>query len=410
LQYRYDPDAAVGASVVFPVAEPHAFRLALEQNPTRLVIEVAKTAAIGPGSDMLTVPSQNRPTLAAPIFYLQGGDIWSFADGKATNLTDSEEIETALAPTQGGGRLAFCRASSAPGDATEISSLWVMDIDGSNQQELAAPGRSCAEPAFSPDGTTIAFTVDEDASGVRPVRLSIWTIDLTSGDGPVRVTAPNDEWSRFGPQWLADQQLTYAAQAEDGRSTLFLRDTQGRELDIGAPLLVADSGQNGSVARYLGFGKPITSADGESIAVEAFRADRSGADLVVLDQKGNQQKDSIANGFWNRPVGFAADGTLYYLTSLCMSDAAQTYALIARPQSGSERTVAIGQATGSFGPFTVIDQTIVYVAFDPPGARGPRGPLLFEGVTGSSLWAWDLAAGPRARLVDTDETILMVGQ
>jgi hypothetical protein len=405
LQYRVAPDAISGASIVLPLSQPHPFRIALETNPYRLVIEVAKNPAVGPSSDMLALPAPGGDDPDGPIFFLRDGDIWAYRDGNADNLTDTPEVETAISASQAGGRLAFCRATSAPGDVAEVSSLWVMELDGTNQQELAAPGRSCAEPSFSTDGTKIAFTVDEDATGAQPARLSIWTIDLTSGVGPERATAADDQWSRFGPQWLDDERMVYVAQAEDGRSTLFLRNEQRQELEIGAPLLVAEGTQGQSVARYRGFGRPLVAPDGKTIAVEALRLDKPGADLLLLDSNGNEQKGGPGDGFWSRPVAFAEDGTLYYLTSACASDAIQSYALIAHPRSGADKTIALGATAGGFGQFIAVDDGLAYVTLDAPGATGQRGPLVLEGSGASALWFWDIAGGSRAQLAESQEPI-----
>ncbi len=405
LLYRFQSDQIAGGSIVLPIAEPHAFHVTIEANPARIVLEVAKAPALSPASDMLAIPGQAKAAPTAPIYFLQAGDVWSYADKKATNLTNSAEVETALAATQGAGRLAFCRATSAPGDATEVSSLWVMESDGQNPQELAAPGRSCSQPTFSPDGKQIAFVVDEDASGAIPARLSIWTIDLTSGNGPERIASASDEWSRSSPHWLAGSGLIYTARAEDGRSTIFLRNAQQQEIDVGAPLLVADNGQGQSVTRYQGFGDLLTSLDGKRVAIEAIRPDATGADLLLLDERGNEQKGSTSAGFWSRPVAFGADGSLYYLTSTCASDAIQNYALIAHPASGAERTIAIGVTAGSFGPFIAGADGLAYSTFAAPGDASPRGPLILPTSGASALWFWDLASGGRSRLVEALEPI-----
>src|SRR5262249_6264541 len=43
LTYRFDPDAPAGATVALGLAQPLPFHLTLDQNPDRLVLEVAKT-------------------------------------------------------------------------------------------------------------------------------------------------------------------------------------------------------------------------------------------------------------------------------------------------------------------------------------------------------------------------------
>ncbi|MDZ4717782.1 MAG: hypothetical protein SH847_04880 [Roseiflexaceae bacterium] len=423
LQYRFGSDTSAGASIVLPITEPHAFHISLETKPYRLVIEVAKNPALGAASDMLAVPSQSKASPTMPFYYLRDGDIWSFVDGAAKNLTNSAEIETAFSVSTIGKRIAFCRASSAAGQATEVSSLWVMELDGIGVQELAAAGRRCSEPAFSPDGKQVAFVVDEDATRAQPPRLSIWVIDFTSGKGPDRLTSPGtimvagtqqptpDEWSRFGPQWIDATRLVYVAQAEDGRSTLFtLTLADRKEVEIGASLLVVPSGQGQRIARYLGFGRPLVAPDGKTIVIEALRADKPGADLLLLDADGNEQKGPPNDGYWARPLAFADDGTLYYLTSACDSDAAQSYSVIAYSPGGKNQTVAIGQTAGSFGQFVTLGNGLAYVNFAAPGIPGPRGPLNLNGVGASSLWFWDLTSGARTKLLDAETAITGLGR
>jgi len=59
------------------------------------------------------------------------------------NLTNSPEREVDPAWSPDGQRIAF-----------SVGGLWVMDADGSNQTQLTDSGQ---EPAWHPDGTKIAF-------------------------------------------------------------------------------------------------------------------------------------------------------------------------------------------------------------------------------------------------------------
>jgi Tol biopolymer transport system component len=394
LDLRFDQNAAAGATIAIGLEQPQPYRISFEERPPRLVLEVAKSAAIGPSNDVLSLSSGSASS-DTPIFYLQDGDIWRYADGKATNITDSPDAESALAYSSAADMVAFCRAApgAAPDDELAPSTLWTMKPDGSEAAEAAAAGHSCAEPAFAPDGTTIAFAVDD--TGATPPRYSIWSVPTAGGD-PQPVTSASDEWSRFGPQWLADGRLIYAAMAEDGRSTLFVHSADGTEADVGANLVVGD--------RYRALGRPLAAADGSMVAVEGLRATRDGADLVLLDAKGAEVM-TIGDGYWNRPLTWGADGTLFYLKSSCASAVAQGYVLHARGKSGDDRPIANGDTLGGLGAFAAVGKGLAYVALThaPPG---PRGPLAIDRSSASALWFWDVSGGGRAKLVEANSAIL----
>jgi WD40 repeat protein len=394
LDYRFDQNETAGATLAIGLKQPLPFRISLQEKPARLVLEVAKSPSIGPSNDMLSLPVRSAQP-DAPIFYIQDGDVWRYDGGKATNLTDSPEAETALAFSPAADMVAFCRsaAGAAPDDAMAPSTLWTMKADGSEQAEAAAVGHSCADPAFAPDGKTIAFAVDD--TGATPARLSIWSVEAAGGE-PQRLTPAGDEWSRFGPQWLAEGRLIYAATAEDGRSTLFLHSANGQEQDVGANLVVGD--------RYRALGRPLAALDGRTVAVEGLRATKEGADLVLLDAKG-AEVTTIGDGYWTRPVAWGADGSLFYLKTSCASTVAQSYGLHARGQSGDDRLIASGDTLGGLGAFSATGKGLAYVTLAHAPA-GPRGPLAIDRVSASALWFWDVGDGGRARLVEANSAIL----
>lgn len=393
LSFRYDENAAAGASIVLPIQQPRSFRVELADNPRRLILDVAKTSTINASSDMLSVPAGNGAAPNAPLFYVQDNDVWKLSDGRTVNLTSSSEAETDLAVDRANGRVAFCRAEPGadPNDVLATSSLWTMTQNGGSIAELAAAGRSCAEPAFSPDGSTIAFTVNEGTS--NPARLSIYTVPAAGGSAQL-VTSPSDEWSRFAPQWVGNNKLVYAALSEDGRSTIFLNDGQ-QERDIGADLVVGD--------RYQSLGRPYVAPNGGAIAVEGLRASKPGADLVILDGNGKETA-TIGDNYWNRPLTWGADGTLYYLTSACASGVVLDYALHARASGGDDRIIAAGTTLGGFGPFAATNNGLAYVTLD----RMPPATDTLQGVNragAGALWFWDVSGGNRARQVDAKSAI-----
>jgi hypothetical protein len=396
LDLRYDPNDVSGATFAIGLEQPYPYRITFDERSAQLVLEVAKSASIGPSSDLLSLESGSASP-DAPIYYLQDGDIWRYANGKATNITDSPEAETALAYSPAADMVAFCRAApgAAPDDALAPSTLWTMKADGSDAAEAAAVGHSCDEPAFDPDGATIAFAVDD--TGAIPPRYSIWSV-ATEGGEPQRLTPPSDEWSRFGPQWLADERLIYAAAAEDGRSTLFVHSADGREEDVGASLVIGD--------RYRALGRPMAAFDGSLVAVEGLRATRDGADLVLLDAKGAEVM-TVGDGYWTRPLAWDSSGTLFYLKTNCASAVAQSYALHARGKGGDDRVLANGDTLGGLGAFAATGKGLGYVTLShaPPG---PRGPLAIDRSSASTLWFWDVSGGGRAKLAEANSAILDV--
>jgi hypothetical protein len=396
ISYQFDPNAPAGATLVIGLEQPLPYRLALETNPYRLVLEVAK--APGQTTDMLATASGDAQP-SAPIVYLQEGDIWSFDGGNATNLTDSPEVETALAVDPGAGQIAFCRAAPGAdvGDALAPSELWIMGIDGSDPNQLAAPGRTCIDPVFSPDGSLVAFGVDE--TGAIPARLSIWAVSVADGDTR-QLTSTSDEWSRFGAQWLDNGRLVYSAVSEDGRNTLFLLDSaSGVEQDIGAELVRGN--------RYRALGRPLAAPGGGVIAIEALRADAEGADMVLLDATG-AVSNTIGGSFWTRPLAWGEDGRLFYLTSTCPSEVAHDYTLHARATNGNDQLLATGRTLGGFGHFAALNGGLAYVTLAHP-APGPRGPLALDRASPSALWFWDISGGKRSMLVESQSAISGLG-
>ncbi|KAB8142282.1 hypothetical protein F8S13_14950 [Chloroflexia bacterium SDU3-3] len=390
-------DGDAGAQLALLLKQPLPFRVSLAQNPLRLVVEVAKQPAISDTSDMLTQASAGSAAQPAPIYYLESGDIWRFADGKATNLTSSAEVETALAVSESAKQIAFCRVESGASadDSLATSALWVMGLDGGDPEQLAAPGRTCADPAFSPDGKRVAFAATDSAT--TPLRWGVFTVPVAGGE-PTRLGSPSDEWSRFAPQWLDADRLVYAAQAEDTRSTLFLG-AKGAEQDIGAALTVGST--------YASLGRPLASPTG-AIAVEALRADGTGAALLTLDASGTKLSE-IASGYWVRPAAWGADGSLYYLTSECASSLAQSYALFQQPAQGQPTQLAYGTTLGGFGQFVAKGGSLAYVAYSHAPAAA-RGPLAVADQGGSSLWLIDTTRGTRAKLVDASGPVAALAQ
>jgi Tol biopolymer transport system component len=66
--------------------------------------------------------------------------------------------------------------------------IWVVNVDGTGQKRLTfTPNHQEYDPAYSPDGTKIAFVSDRDSSASFP--QEIYTMNAADGSGIRRLTA-----------------------------------------------------------------------------------------------------------------------------------------------------------------------------------------------------------------------------
>ena len=233
-----------------------------------------------------------------------------------TVLADTREAEYFPAWSPDGTRVAFLRDSTPDRQGDNAEELWVMDADGTNQERLSdgyGPPhyRSVdSRPAWSPDGTRIAFAtrVESPEGGLRLYHGEIRVVNADgSGGEAVLADAPEDGADR-APAWSPDGARVAFVRDHDldgaGRTDVYVARADGRgETNLSA--VGPGERAGGASASH---GEPAWSPDGESLA---FVASTQGAGLVWsmgADGTAKRRLTDEAAYYGVRPA-FSPDGT-----------------------------------------------------------------------------------------------------
>ncbi len=147
---------------------------------------------------------------------------------------------------------------------SEKANIYVMDADGSNQTRLTRGPWGDWSPAWSPDGTRIAFESDRDGD------LEIYVMDA---DGSNQTRLTRDLANDMGPAWSPDGTRIAFESDRDGNMEIYVMDADGSN----QTRLTRDPSWDES---------PTWSPDGTRIAFESW-GERSG--IYVMDADGSNQ-------------------------------------------------------------------------------------------------------------------------
>jgi Tol biopolymer transport system component len=277
LALRWSPD---GTQVAFVGGPARASNLYIVEVSTHEVRQVAQgiarqgpitwlpEGAIDPSavSSLPAATSTPEPTAPVPAGTIvfassngsnqedEGVEIWTIVpDGSGlTRLTHNQFFEGNPAFSPDGTRIAF--RSYRPGDPN--TQVYVMNSDGSDQHVLTDRRTGAGPTAWSPDGTRIAF-VSSEGHG-EPGGVFVMEAD---GSNQQLVA----EGNAFDPSWSPDgSRIACSLNTPDGRTALTIVDLATGT--VTQPL--ADlSGQQS---------QPAWSPDGRNIAFEWFTSSGSG--------------------------------------------------------------------------------------------------------------------------------------
>lgn len=148
--------------------------------------------------------TQGTSTLGSQIVFMRDYDIYAMnPDGtNLRNLTNAFAscgvLSTDPALSASGRRIAFVRNES-PSPGIADSDVFVMNADGTNVVRLTV-GQNDYEPAWSPDGTRLAYSFATDPTNAANNQGSSIYVLSATGIGAHKVASGNAEM----PQWSPD--------------------------------------------------------------------------------------------------------------------------------------------------------------------------------------------------------------
>jgi TolB protein len=162
--------------------------------------------------------------------------------------------------------------------------LWVADSDGENAQSALASAEPIISPAWSPNGSQLAYVSFESR---KPV---IYSHDVSTGK---RRLLANFRGSNSAPAWSPDGRQIVATLSREGGSQLFSLDANG-----GEPRRLTQSASIDT--------EPAFSPDGKYIY---FVSDRGGAPQVYrMGATGSNAERVTFNGSYNISPAVSPDG------------------------------------------------------------------------------------------------------
>jgi Tol biopolymer transport system component len=211
----------------------------------------------------------------------QGGSV--IAAGSDIYVMDADGTHLVQLTDQSEGGVTQDEPAWSP-DGTEIAyrsneagalDVWVMDADGANARKLTDAGDSNGEPIWSPDGTKIAFDSDRQA---RSWGLSIWVMN-SDGSDPAMLT--DTEAGDIVTSW-----------SPDGTKIAFQRSVNQSDYAWDVWVMNADGTGQQKLTNWVGRdGSALWSSDGTQLM---FSSDR-----YIDEQQAQQVADEVGgSGSW----------------------------------------------------------------------------------------------------------------
>ena len=218
------------------------------------------------------------------------------SDG-ASSLIQERGSDPAWSPD--GTKIAF----TTNRDGIFNAEVYVMEADGSNPVNLTNNPGFDAEPTWSPDGTKIAFVTDRDGHGDIDAFFEVYVMDA-DGSNPINLT--NDpESNDFDPAWSPDgTRIAFTSALGDlGRFEIFVMNADGS-----SPVNLTN---NSAVDDFFSAWSP----DGTKIAFTTNRDGIFNSEVYVMDADGSNAVNLTNSPASEDNPAWSPDGTKIAFTT-----------------------------------------------------------------------------------------------
>ena len=195
-----------------------------------------------------------------------------------TNLSGGGVIYTRLSISPDGRWIAF----------TMLSDVWVMRADGTEPRNLTNQPGADVYPAWSPDGSRIAFASDRDGD---------YDVYVVHADGTGLLQLTDDPGSDNVPTWRPDGTQIAFVSNRGGDSDIYVMPVVGGD--------AVNITQNPAADDF-----PAWSSDGQTIVFVSFRD--GSAFLYLMDENGGNVRPLMTDFWALRPSWGPADSMLAF--------------------------------------------------------------------------------------------------
>ncbi|WP_447528850.1 Tol-Pal system beta propeller repeat protein TolB [Vreelandella sp. TE19] len=251
----------------------------------------------------------------------------------------SDQIFEAITDIRGAfsTKIAYVTAQGL-GDNMQFG-LYVADSDGRRSQQVLTSDQPIMSPAWSPDGTKLAYVSFETE------RPAIYIQSVSSGQ---RVQATSFEGINGAPAWSPDGRRLAMSLSKDGQPDIYVLDIGSRSLDRVT--------QSNSIDT-----EPAWSPDGRNLI---FTSDRSGGPQIYQMPASGGSADRVTyTGNYNARARYSPDGDQIFL--IHRSDRGYQ---VARQELDGGRLVVLSESTRDESPSVAPNGTMVIFATQQGGS------------------------------------------